>query len=342
MHPWLAAAPDGSVWVSWDVVRLKNHGYSGGSTITGANKQRDLADTRRRRSQPLERHRRPRARRRHRPHPRRPARADRRAAGLRARPPRARQDRDQPQRRAVGRLPRADEADRAVVAERARRLPVGSAWPARSATARGRTPSSSTAATATSKSRRWRRSKSGHQGRVHVSEHRHSTARRRRVRDEEARRAAGRSSRPTTQRDRKPPTTTTTTSTACSAGTATSTSRRCRTSLSPDDQAREPAARKSADRPRRRPAPRARRRHARGRRRTAAKYKLLWGDLHRHSNVSRCTVGNEPNPEDLYRYGIDIDMYDFLGSQRPRRVHDRLLLVAAAEGRRPVPHPRRA
>src|SRR5688572_20532405 len=45
MHPWLAAAPDGSVWLSWDVVRLKNHGYSGGTTITGANKQRDLADT---------------------------------------------------------------------------------------------------------------------------------------------------------------------------------------------------------------------------------------------------------------------------------------------------------
>jgi hypothetical protein len=42
-------------------------------------------------------------------------------------------------------------------------------------------------------------------------------------------------------------------------------------------------------------------------------YQLLWGDLHRHSNVSRCSVGNEPNPDDLYRYGLDIDMYDFLG-----------------------------
>jgi hypothetical protein len=42
-------------------------------------------------------------------------------------------------------------------------------------------------------------------------------------------------------------------------------------------------------------------------------YKLLWGDLHRHSNVSRCSVGNEPNPEDLYRYGMDINLYDFFG-----------------------------
>src|SRR6185436_12766538 len=42
------------------------------------------------------------------------------------------------------------------------------------------------------------------------------------------------------------------------------------------------------------------------------KYQLLFGDLHRHSNISRCSVGNEPNPDDLYRYGIDIDMYDFL------------------------------
>jgi hypothetical protein len=44
MHPWLAPAADGSVWVSWDVVRLKNHGYSGGSSITGATKQRNRTD----------------------------------------------------------------------------------------------------------------------------------------------------------------------------------------------------------------------------------------------------------------------------------------------------------
>ena len=41
------------------------------------------------------------------------------------------------------------------------------------------------------------------------------------------------------------------------------------------------------------------------------KYRLLWGDTHRHSNVSRCSVGLEPTPDDLYRYGDDICNYDF-------------------------------
>ena len=40
-------------------------------------------------------------------------------------------------------------------------------------------------------------------------------------------------------------------------------------------------------------------------------YRLLWGDTHRHSNVSRCSVGIEPSPDDLYRYGDDICNYDF-------------------------------
>ena len=40
-------------------------------------------------------------------------------------------------------------------------------------------------------------------------------------------------------------------------------------------------------------------------------YKLLWGDTHRHSNVSRCSQGNEPSPDDLYRYGTDICRYDW-------------------------------
>ncbi|HJN65492.1 MAG TPA: hypothetical protein QF761_04765 [Pirellulales bacterium] len=40
-------------------------------------------------------------------------------------------------------------------------------------------------------------------------------------------------------------------------------------------------------------------------------YRLLWGDTHRHSNVSRCSVGLEPTPDDLYRYGDDICNYDF-------------------------------
>ncbi len=41
-------------------------------------------------------------------------------------------------------------------------------------------------------------------------------------------------------------------------------------------------------------------------------YILLWGDLHKHSNISRCTSGNEPAPEDHYKYAHDICQYDFL------------------------------
>jgi len=40
-------------------------------------------------------------------------------------------------------------------------------------------------------------------------------------------------------------------------------------------------------------------------------YRLYWGDTHRHSNVSRCSVGIEPSPDDLYRYGDDVCNYDF-------------------------------
>lgn len=42
-------------------------------------------------------------------------------------------------------------------------------------------------------------------------------------------------------------------------------------------------------------------------------YTVLFGDLHRHSNVSRCSRGNEPDPDDHYRYSRDICRYDFLG-----------------------------
>ena len=41
-------------------------------------------------------------------------------------------------------------------------------------------------------------------------------------------------------------------------------------------------------------------------------YRLLWGDTHKHTNVSRCSQGGEPSPDDRYRYGCDIDRYDFL------------------------------
>lgn len=40
-------------------------------------------------------------------------------------------------------------------------------------------------------------------------------------------------------------------------------------------------------------------------------YTLFWGDLHRHSLVSRCTAGDEPSLEDFYRYSWDVCEYDF-------------------------------
>lgn len=38
---------------------------------------------------------------------------------------------------------------------------------------------------------------------------------------------------------------------------------------------------------------------------------LYWGDLHRHSLISRCTSGDEPSVEDMYRYAWDVCDYDF-------------------------------
>lgn len=43
----------------------------------------------------------------------------------------------------------------------------------------------------------------------------------------------------------------------------------------------------------------------------AGDYTLFWGDLHRHSLVSRCTSGDEPSLEDFYRYAWDVCEYDF-------------------------------
>jgi hypothetical protein len=40
-------------------------------------------------------------------------------------------------------------------------------------------------------------------------------------------------------------------------------------------------------------------------------YQLYWGDLHRHSLISRCTSGDEPSLEDFYRYAWDVCEYDF-------------------------------
>jgi hypothetical protein len=40
-------------------------------------------------------------------------------------------------------------------------------------------------------------------------------------------------------------------------------------------------------------------------------FDLYWGDLHRHSLISRCTSGDEPSVEDMYRYAWDVSDYDF-------------------------------
>ena len=40
-------------------------------------------------------------------------------------------------------------------------------------------------------------------------------------------------------------------------------------------------------------------------------FTLYWGDLHRHSLVSRCTAGDEPSLDDFYRYAWDVCEYDF-------------------------------
>ncbi len=40
-------------------------------------------------------------------------------------------------------------------------------------------------------------------------------------------------------------------------------------------------------------------------------YTLYWGDLHRHSLISRCTAGDEPALDDFYRYSFDVCEYDF-------------------------------
>ena len=52
---------------------------------------------------------------------------------------------------------------------------------------------------------------------------------------------------------------------------------------------------------------------AKGQRITAGDrtYLVAWGDLHRHSLVSRCTVADEPSLEDYYRYSQDVFSYDF-------------------------------
>ncbi|MBI2901469.1 MAG: hypothetical protein HYY17_14890 [Planctomycetes bacterium] len=42
------------------------------------------------------------------------------------------------------------------------------------------------------------------------------------------------------------------------------------------------------------------------------KYAALFGDLHKHSNISRCSSGTEPSLDDHYRYSHDVCRYDFM------------------------------
>jgi len=42
------------------------------------------------------------------------------------------------------------------------------------------------------------------------------------------------------------------------------------------------------------------------------RYRVYWGDLHRHSSASRCSRGFEPGPDDRWRLGRDVSLYDFM------------------------------
>ncbi len=41
-------------------------------------------------------------------------------------------------------------------------------------------------------------------------------------------------------------------------------------------------------------------------------WQVFFGDLHRHSSISRCSRGQEPMPEDRYAAGRDVNRYDFM------------------------------
>ncbi len=42
------------------------------------------------------------------------------------------------------------------------------------------------------------------------------------------------------------------------------------------------------------------------------KYRVFWGDLHRHSSVSRCSRGFEPGAVDRWLFGRDVNLCDFM------------------------------
>lgn len=42
------------------------------------------------------------------------------------------------------------------------------------------------------------------------------------------------------------------------------------------------------------------------------RYRVYWGDLHRHSCISRCSAGFEPTPQDRFATGRDVHLCDFM------------------------------
>jgi hypothetical protein len=79
----------------------------------------------------------------------------------------------------------------------------------------------------------------------------------------------------------------------------------------------------------------------RGERRTWTRggvtYTLLWGDLHRHSDISRCYTESDSSIAEQYRYGIDMAGLDFMGttdhtdSQKPYHPYEWWLTQKGAD-----------
>jgi hypothetical protein len=309
MHPWLAASPEGPVWINWDVVRLKNHGYSGGTTITGANHNRGAADTNEGQAAHW--------------------------SGIEVRvldgdsvriPGNPREEIVAPQgyaiaHRGLGKIVVGPNGDPWIV-YRALMKPIafwspnvrdGYLWELMARPFKdGAWQSPITFAESDGYLEEPAVVPANGGVRVaYTTEHRHSS-----VSDVsfhvQKKGADAPAATPTTQ-----PVDAIYDHHHDFAGYAGWHGDVYAATLplwldTPIDLASLPVEEKPTDRPVDKRLTRDVGAHevktAQGQ-----TYKLLWGDLHRHSNISRCSVGNEPNPEDLYRYGLDVNRYDFLG-----------------------------
>ena len=56
----------------------------------------------------------------------------------------------------------------------------------------------------------------------------------------------------------------------------------------------------------------------------AGSWRVYWGDLHRHSSVSRCMRGTEPTPSDRWEWGRDVHLLDFMALTDHVRLSDSL------------------